>query len=76
MLKTGLHEFAHSIESGDGHGFKWQKTYARAVSEVTGEYVRWGVEPFTRMDEDCYKAMLTWWRRSGSETSAKRLLGL
>lgn len=75
MLKTGLHELAHAVEGQDGHGHKWQERYARAVNEVTGHYVGWGFEPFTKLDESCYRAMLKWWRASGSEAAAKKLLG-
>jgi hypothetical protein len=71
MLKTGLHEFAHAIEGKDGHGLKWQERYARAVSEVTGHYVGWGSEA---LDENCYRAMLKWWRASGAEAHAKKYL--
>lgn len=76
MLKTGLHELAHAVEGDDGHGFKWQKVYAQAVSEVTHHYVGWGFEPFNILDEHCYRAMLKWWRSSGNEEAAKRVLGV
>lgn len=76
MLKTGLHEMAHAVEVKDGHGFRWQEKYARAVTEVTHHYVGWGFEPHTRVDEACYRAMLKWWRSSGNEGAAKRMLGI
>lgn len=74
MLKTGLHEFAHCIATEDGHGFKWQERYAKAVNEVTGHYIGWNFEMPGLLDERCYKAMLKWWRASGAEAEAKGLL--
>lgn len=76
MLKTGLHELAHTVEGADGHGHKWQKVYARAVTEVTGHYLGWGVEPHIKLDENCYRAMLKWWRASGAESAAKKVFGI
>lgn len=75
MIKTGLHELAHTVEVADSHGARWQKVYARAVTEVTGHHVVWGLGQ-AKVDEACYKAVLKWWRQSGNEASAKRLLGL
>lgn len=72
MLKTGLHEFAHAVETKDEHGHKWQERYARAVTEVSGRYVGWGMNG---VDEACYRALLGWWRASGTEEIAKRVLG-
>lgn len=75
MLKTGVHEFAH-IVSPDGHGYQWQKRYAGAILEITGEYVPAGFEEFRTVDESCYMALLRWWRASGNEEKAKRILGV
>lgn len=71
MLKTGVHEFAHAVETKDGHGIRWQERYAKAVTEITGHYVGWGNE---KVDENCYIAMLKWWRASGNEDAVKRIL--
>lgn len=76
MLKTGLHEFAHAIETKDSHGHRWQERFAKSVSEVTGKYVGWGHDDPKRLDETCYVTMLKWWRQSGNEEHAKRILGL
>lgn len=73
MLKTGLHEFAHAIETKDGHGPRWQERYAKAVTEVTGHYVGWGWEKFNTVDEHCYRAMLKWWQSNKLESTAIRL---
>src|SRR5690242_15243081 len=68
MLKTGLHEMAHAIETSDrDHGFKWQERYAKAVHEVTHERIGWGSEEYKAVDEGAYKALLKWWRASGNE---------
>ncbi len=75
MLKTGVHEFAH-IVSPDGHGYQWQKRYAGAVLEITGEYVPSGFEDYKIMDEACYFAIQRWWKASGNEEKAKRILGV
>lgn len=74
MLKTGVHEFAHAVETTDGHGNKWQKRYAAAIHEITGNYIGWGFEPHQKLDENCYRAMLKWWRASGAEAAAKKVL--
>lgn len=74
MLKTGIHEFAHAVEAKDGHGFKWQERYAKAIGEITGSYVGWNFNEPVKMDELCYRAMLKWWRASGAEKEAKALL--
>lgn len=71
MLKTGLHEFAHAIEGEDGHGFKWQARYAKAVTEVTNIYVGWNYQTPKEIDRQCYIAMGRWWR-NGPEADAKR----
>lgn len=76
MLKTGLHEMAHAIETTDGHGYKWQERYARAVHEVTKQPIGWGSDEFTAVDEGAYQALLRWWRASGNELAAKLLLGI
>lgn len=76
MLKTGLHEMAHAIETTDGHGYKWQERYARAVHEVTKQVTGWGSVDHTTVDEAAYIAMLKWWRSSGNELAAKLMLGM
>lgn len=76
MLKTGLHEFAHAVETTDGHGLKWQERYAKAVKEVTGIPVGWGSLEYTTVDEAAYGALLKWWRASGNEMAAKLVLGM
>jgi hypothetical protein len=75
MLKTGIHELAHAVETTDGHGYKWQERYAKATSEVTRTPVGWGSLDHTTVDEACYMALLKWWRTSGNEMAAKLLLG-
>jgi hypothetical protein len=75
MLKTGLHEMAHAIETTDGHGYKWQERYARAVHEVTKQVTGWGSADHTTVDEAAYIALLKWWRTSGNELAAKLMLG-
>ena len=75
MLKTGLHEMAHAIETTDKHGLKWQERFAKATSEVTRTPIGWGSEDFTTVDEACYIALLKWWRNSGNAMGAK-LLGI
>lgn len=68
MLKTGLHELSHILHPLDGHGYKWQKTYAAAVMEVTGEYVVSGLDNFREVDEACYLTMRRWWKKQNTNT--------
>lgn len=76
MLKTGIHELAHAVETTDHHGMKWQERYAKATTEITGTRIGWGSEEYTVVDEAAYAAMLKWWRISGNELGSKLILGI